>query len=404
MYIIFHNGVLSTLKKVMLISGINLVLVLPTFAVCLHEKTPLQQGECYEREGNTNLAQAAYERAILEDTNSSISRLKLAELYNSLEMKAQSNLLLSDVNEKQLTPQQRTSLAALQKDTHDALSTLRLKAIASIGYDSNININPVDDTILTTTGDQLNSIFSRVTADVSYLHDLSEVGGWFLRGDGNFYYQDNFSAHDYDVLYGRIYTGGGYRNETFSLYIPLYYDRLNYLNRDLLQESGLRPDLNIELSSTLILDLNAMYSARRYIQSADQIRDDDLMGAGLGLFWLDEDNLAYLKAHFVNYSARAEIAPDFTNKELYYLMIGGVYSLTDTIDLYGDYQFRFGDFEPTVNGHRQDGNHDMKVAVEYTLTHSFRLRGQYRYLYNDSNFDPAKYQKSETIFGLVYNY
>ena len=370
---------------------------------CLHETTTIQQGECYEKEGNTNLAQAAYERAILEDTNSTQARFKLAELYNSMEMQIQSSLLLSEVNGQQLTPQQRTSLAILRQDTSASLATFRAHVVASVGYDSNININPIDDTFSTSSG-ELSSTFSRVTADISYMHDLSDIGGWFLRGDGNFYYQDNFSAHNYDVFYGRIYAGGGYRNDTVSLYVPLYYDRLHYLDRDLLQESGIRPDLNIQLTSTLILDLNAMYSTRRYIQGTDQTRDDDLIGAGVGLFWLDNNNMAYLKTRYVNYSARADISPDFTNKDLYYLMIGGVYSLSKNIDMYGDYQFRFGDFQPTNYGHRKDGNHDMKLAMEYAMTDAFHLRAQYRYLYNDSNFYPAKYQKNETIFGLVYNY
>jgi len=373
-------------------------------AACLDEKNDLAQGICYEKEGNYNLAQAAYERLILDDDTDSEAHLRLAALYKKMHMETQSLALLDKVDDKQLTPQQRTSLALLRENSDQTLSTFRARAMLGVGYDSNININPIDNTYLSTTDDQVSTAFSRVTAEVSYLHDLSEAGGWFLRGDGNFYYQNSFSAHDYDVTYGRLYAGGGYRNEYFSLYVPLYYDRLDYLDRDLLQESGIRPDLNIQLSTSLVLDLNGMYSARRYIQEEDKVRDDDLIGVGAGLFWLEGNDLAYIKTRYVNYSAVSDGAPDFTDKELYYFMVGGVYELLRSTDLFVDYQYRYGDFAETSGGDRHDNNHDLKLALEYELFSDFRLRGQYRYLYNDSNVAPATYQKSEALLGLTYTY
>ena len=373
-------------------------------ANCLQEADDVSIGECYEKEGNTNLAQAAYERAILEDEKNTQARIKLAELYQNENMSLQSKALLRNVDDKQLTPQQRTSLSALSNNKDASLSTFNSRVALSVGYDSNININPIDYTSLTTPDDKIETLFSRATAELSYMHDLSSEGGWYLRSDADFYYQNNASAHDFDVLYGRIYAGGGYRSENISLYVPLFYDRLKYLDRDLFQESGIRPDLNIQLSSSLILDINALYSARRYIQDIDRARDDNLLGAGLGLFWLRDRDMAYLKTRYVDYKSRSNTAPDFTDKTLYYLMVGGIYSILDSTDLYADYQFRFGDFKPTSSGYRQDYNHDIKVAVEHDLLSWLRVRGQYRFLYNDSNLNTAQYQKNEILLGLVYNY
>ena len=371
---------------------------------CAVLPSDIEVGSCYEQEGNTNLAQAAYERAILDDEENDEARLRLAALYKTIGMRSQGDALLGTINRRKLTPQQRTALAALRQETSASLSSFRAQAALSIGYDDNININPVDNTLLTTTDDQISTAFTRASVDASYLHNLDEAGGWFLRGDGNFYYQNNASAHDYDVIYGRLYAGGGYRSGDYAFYLPLYYDRLDYLGRDLLQESGLHPDLNIQLSSALTLDINAHYSARRYIQSDDQTRNDNLLGAGAGLFWFNGDDLAYIKIRIVDYRAVDSAAPDFTDKTLYYMMVGGIYDLTSEIDLYGDYQFRFADFTPVDNGHRQDANSDLKVALEYDLNSDFRLRGQYRYLYNSSNFDLAHYTKNELLFGLVYTY
>jgi len=373
-------------------------------ADCLEKADNLAVGICYEEEGNTNLAQAAYERALFENEDDTQARLRLAALYKTIHMSPQSTALLTQIDERKLTPKQRSSLALLRKKSDTSLSSFRARAVLSIGYDDNININPIDNTNLTTTDEQIGTAFSRATLEGSYLHDLNEPGGWFLRGDGSFYYQNSFSDHEYDVTYGRLYAGGGYRNENFSLYLPLYYDRLNYLDRDLFQESGIRPDINIQLTSTLILDLNGMYSSRRYIQEADKARDDEIMGAGAGLFWIDTHDLAYIKMRYVDYSAVSEAAPDFTDKTLYYIALGGIYEIIPALDLHTDYQFRYGDFEEIAQGTREDKNHDLKLALEYRLSTDFRVRGQYRYLYNDSNVNPARYQKSETLLGLIYTY
>jgi len=373
-------------------------------ADCLQEPDTLSVGACYEKEGNTNLAQAAYERAILEDEENIQARIKLAELYQNENMPAQSKALLSNIDNTQLTPQQRTSFTALNSEKNTSLSSFNSRISLSVGYDSNININPIDHTSVTTPEDKIDTLFSRATAELSYMHDLSSEGGWYLRSDADLYYQNNTSAHNFDVLYGRIYAGGGYRSENISIYVPLFYDRLNYLDRDLFQENGLRPDLNIQLSSSLILDINALYSTRRYIQDVDKARDDNLFGTGVGLFWLHARDMAYIKTRFTSYISRTDTAPDFTDKTLYYLMFGGIYSLFDSTDLYADYQLRFGDFKPTSSGHRQDYNHDIQVAIEYDLISWLKMRGQYHFLYNDSNLNTAQYQKNEILLGLVYNY
>ena len=376
-------------------------------ADCLQLPTNLAVGECYEKEGNTNLAQAAYERAILEDEDNTRARLKLAELYTSMQMSEQADALLVDVNvnDAQLTPQQRTSLATLKMTEAESLSAFRARVSLDFGYDTNINISPISDDLVSTIVDgETATLFTRFKINLSYLHDLSTSGGWFLRTDANLYYQNNTAAHHYDAAYGRVYAGGGYRGSSFSLYVPLFYDRLNYLERDLLQEFGLRPNLDIQLSGAFILNLNAMYSARRYIQESDQLRDDDIASAGAGLFWLDGRDMAYIKTRYENYSGVNSNAVDFTNKSMYYGIFGGIYSVEDVLDLRLNYQYRYGDFEEVPAGEREDSNHDLKFALERDLIKQLRLRAQYRYITNISNYDLAEYEKNEMMLGIIYNY
>ncbi|MEN8147684.1 MAG: surface lipoprotein assembly modifier [Campylobacterota bacterium] len=374
-------------------------------ANCLQLPTDLEVGECYEKEGSTNLAQAAYERAILADDDNVKARLKLAALYASMQMKKQADALLVNVNDTQLTPAQRTSLATLKRTEAESLSTFKARVSLDFGYDTNINISPISDDLVSTIVDsETATLFTRFKVNLSYLHDLSASGGWFLRTDANLYYQNNPSAHFYDAAYGRVYAGGGYRGSNFSLYLPLFYDRLHYLERDLLQEAGLRPNLDIQLSSGFILNVNAMYSARRYIQKSDQLRDDDIAGAGAALFWLDGKDMAYIKTRYENYSGVNGNAVAFTDKSMYYGMFGGIYSIEDVADLRLNYQFRYGDFEKVAAGEREDSNHDLKFALERDLIKQLRLRAQYRYVANISNYELAEYTKNEVMLGIIYNY
>lgn len=374
-------------------------------ANCLRQSNEIEIGKCYEKEGNFNLAQAAYERALLENSDDTQAQLKLAALYKSMQMDEQADSLLSNINDTQLTPQQRTSLASLRKMEKESISQFRARVSVDVGYDSNINVSPISDITL---GDPISTVFSRYKADLSYLHDLSSVGGWFLRTDANLYYQNNISAHDYDATYGRLYAGGGYRGENYSLYIPLFYDRLNYLDRDMLQQVGIRPDLNIQLNNTFILNLNGSYSARRYIQKYEQDRDDNILSAEAALYWLKDRDMAYLKTRYDNYSAVKNDSRPFTNKNMYYAILGGIYSIEDLFDLRMQYQYRYGDFEKvtttTGSGVREDHNHDLKIALERDIFKQVRVRAQYRFIDNQSNDNLAEYTKHETLLGLIYNY
>ena len=373
------------------------------FADCLSISSPLAQGECYEKEGNANLAQAAYERAIIEDQENTQARLKLAAYYNNLKMHKQANALLKNINRTQLTPAQRTALSTL-KEQDAPLSHFRAKTTLGLGYDSNINISPQIDNLPASLEPETATLFTRVKADLSYLHDLTSRGGWFLRTDANIYYQNNNDAHTYDALYGRVFAGGGYYGKGYSLYLPLYYDRLNYLDRDLLQESGLKPSINVELPNNFITNVTTSYGIRRYIQDQDQLRDDDIVRASLALIWLEGKDMAYIRGRYELYTARYDNAYTFTNKQMYYAQIGGIYAVANIFDVRVNYQYRYGDFEKAQDLKRDDQNHDAKVALERDLIANLRMSIHYRYLHNESNYDLATYTKHETMLGLTYVY
>ena len=394
------------MKKASLI--LSTLLLQTLSANCLDMPTNLDQGICYESEGNTNLAQAAYERALSDDDESTQAHLKLSALYNSIQMPDQANAVLADVKRTELTPAQRTSLDTFQKSQKESLNTFKARTSVSLGYDTNINISPNDSIIrdlnATNIDEETGTLFTRARADLSYLYDIFGSGGFFLRSDANLYYQNNTDAAHYNISYGRLYLGGGYRTGSITFYLPLFYDRLHYLSTDLLEESGLRPDLTYALTDTLFVNINASYTNRHYFQAVDAHRDDETLTGGLGAFWLEDNNFFYLKVRYENYTGTKEPIDIFTNKVLFYTMIGGLYSIDSIADFSLDYQYRNVDFSDVQNISREDDNHNIKVAIEREVIYDFRVNASYRFITNDSSYDLAQYDKQEVMLGLIYNY
>ena len=384
-----------------------LLLLQTLFANCLEMSTNVDQGSCYEREGNTNLALAAYERALLEDPKNTQAHLGLSALYQNLQMTQEANALLADVKHVELTPAQRASLDTFQRGQDTSLNTFKARTSLSLGYDTNINISP-NDTIIrdlnATTDAELSTLFTRARADLTYLYDIFGSGGFFLRSDANLYYQNNTDASDYNIAYGRLYLGGGYRTGALTFYLPIFYDRLHYLDADLLEESGLRPDLTYAVTDTLFTNINASYTTRHYFQTIDAHRDDEILTGGMGLFWLQNRDYLYLKLRYENYTGTKEPVNVFTNKVLFYTMLGGIYAIDNIADFSLDYQYRNADFSETQNISREDDNHNIKIAVERDIVYDIRINASYRYITNDSSYDLAQYDKQEVMLGLIYNY
>ena len=388
-----------------------LALTLIANATCLDNETFIKIGECYEQEGNLNRAQAAYERAIINDINSSQARLKLAILYKSIHMQKSAESILNEVDKTVLTPAQQSSLKSLKISPSRSLNSFKARTSLDLGYDTNVNIVPNDAVRqdLNSSLEQQDSTFTRVRADLSYLHDLGSANGLFLRSDFNFYYQNNFSAHEYDLLYGRIYAGIGYRRGNYTFYLPLFYDRMDYLDKDLLQEYGVHPDFTMRFMRNIFLNLNANYTQRHYIQSEDTFRNDEMISGGAGLFWIDKTEMLYIKTRYENYSATEDIFAAYTNKSRLYAQVGLLYVFTNIVDVQLDYQYRYENFEevPSIDPNdakRDDSNHDIRAVLKHRFTTRLKLTGSYHYVKNSSTYKLAEYRKHEMLVGLEYNY
>jgi hypothetical protein len=396
---------------------LTLVTTLSLYGSCQELTDDVAIGSCYEQEGNINLSQAAYERALFYNKDNTEAKMKLIDLYRSEGMDKDADALLATVDERQLTPQQRTTLATLRGAERDN-GTFRARVTLDLGYDDNININHIYDTTFTT--DAQGTRFLRFNADLSYQYDFSDANGWFLRSDANLYHQYNLDfesdfvgSHYYDTLYGRLYAGGGYATKNISIYVPLFYDRLNYLNVDLFSEIGVRPDFNMMFAKMFVLNVNMLYSKRSYERNIDKMRDDSILALESGFYWIQNRDNAYAKIRYEKYTPQdANAIPlgtkVFVDKALASLTLGGLYSITNIMDIRAQLLYRKGDFKeiPLFFGSlkRDDTTKDVQLSFERDLTKELRAHIQFHYLDNDSNYNQAIFTKKEALIGLVYNY
>jgi len=417
----------SMTKKTLLLTMLS---TLSLYGSCQELVDDVAMGSCYEQEGNINLSQAAYERALLNDEDNTEAKVKLIDLYRSEGMDKDADTLLATVDERQLTPQQRTTLATLRGEEKDN-GTFRARVTLDLGYDDNININHVyneDLTTLTFDDNPQGTRFLRFNADLSYQYNFSDSNGWFLRSDANLYHQYNLDfesniagSHYYDTLYGRIYAGGGYATSNLSIYMPLFYDRLNYLSADLFSQIGLRPDFNMMFADMFIVNVNMLYSKRSYKRDIDKMRDDSILALESGFYWVHNRDNTYIKLRYEKYIPKdSDTIPVgtkvFVGKALASLTIGGLYSITNIMDIRAQLLYRKGNFDEVPLGYtdlkREDTTKDVQLSLERDLTKSLKAHIQFHYLDNDSqdqnnpanNYNQAIFTKKEALVGLVYNY
>jgi tetratricopeptide (TPR) repeat protein len=362
-------------------------------------------GKSAEALGDDEAAMSAYERVLMLDPDNVAVRVHLASLYSYLDRDELAQEMVQSTQNYQLTPSQRNSLDILKKaDEED----LKIAAKFAIGYDSNINVSPVDIDVIS-GDDAISTMFAQFIGNVSHTYTLSDDNAWYLRTDGNIFYQNNFDskASDYDLFAFSANMGVGYRGENYDILFPVQYGRLHYLDRDYMQSVGVNPRINFFLSETLIGNFNARYTQRSYLEASDKNRDDSVRGYGGGVYWLFDKNFAYLTSNYDDYVAKYGESLLFTEKETFNLSAGINYHVQDWFITRFDYRYRYtlyGDFLPNGTKQRSDYYNQAEVKLSRMFLETMEGSLLYRYAQNRSNYDLAEYDKDIVIFGLQYNY
>jgi len=362
--------------------------------------------------GNIKEAMSAYERVAILDAEDSESRLKLLQIYKDTKRTKLSKDLGAQLHTYELTPEQRSSLELLQGED---LSTIKAKGSLRLGYDSNINVSATATALdnynhLSNEG-AIGTLFTRLNGSVSYIHDLQERGGWYLRGDAKVAYQNNFDASYYNFTLLGATGGVGYAGDGYTLYLPLGYDSVTYLDRNLFGQFRIEPKLNMQLTKEYLLSVDAKYSMRSYNSQEDKGMDDSSYGIGVGVYYLFGKNFAYADLHWEHFASSDTPHYFYLDKDIYSLNIGANYHLTSWLVGRADYKYRYGDYEDRsdlrdrlVTTTRVDNHNQIELKFSHFFAKNYELFFSDKYVDNSSNYIPASYTKNIAIFGISANY
>jgi len=359
---------------------------------------------CADKEGLNDEAVTAYERVLILDEDHLKATISLARLYNKLDMPDLAKELLVNVRASDLSPSAQNTLLALLNESKD-LSELRLRVNMDLGYDSNVNISPGDNLLISGSEAQ-ESLFSQVSMQASYLYDLEDKDEWYLKTEASLYHKNNFSQHLYDILNLKLSAAAGYKGEFYTLELPVFYERINYLDVDLLQAYGLKPELSMILANDLILNVSLLYSQDKYFASINRLRDSESYGLGLSSIYFFDANYLYFSFNYEDVSALENNPTIYTDRSLIDARLIS-FTSTDIVDFSLSYFYRellFEDLSLSQDDKRKDSFQELSLALIKEMNKYFKLRATYSYNTNSSNYDVAKYDKSLVYFGIEYNY
>jgi len=364
--------------------------------------------------GHTKEAMSAYERVTILDESDTASRLKLVKIYAKTHRDELSQNMSKKLLAYQLTPKQRSSLDLLTKDK---TSSFKAKGSLSIGYDSNINISATSTALddyegLNGVNDgEKATLFSRFIGSVSYVNDLKTLGGWYFRGDARAYYQNNADAHYFDMAIFGVEAGLGYAGNGYTLYLPVGYDRVNYLDSDLLGQVLIEPNVNFTLSNAYILKLKAKYSSRTYSEAKYKAMGDSSYGIGADLYYFFGKNFTYSSLLWEKFSSSEDVHFSYLDKDMLTLSLGLNYNLSSWLVTRLDYRYRRGRYDdtsdlrnPSVTSTREDSYNQVEVKFSHYFAKKYELFISDRYVNNSSNYVPAEYTKNIAMFGISANY
>jgi uncharacterized protein (DUF1330 family) len=363
--------------------------------------------------GNTKQAMSAYERVAILNQNDTDSRLKLVEIYNKTGRNSLARDMSKSLASYQLTPAQRSSLELLKSKD---ISSFKAKATFSVGHDSNINVSATSSALDDYTNSignegEKSTLFARFNGSLSYINELDEKGGWYFRGDLKAYYQNNSDAHYYDMAVLGAEMGLGYAGNGYTLYLPVGYARVNYLDVDLLDQVSIAPKINISLSKKIILNCNVKYSSRTYNEAQYVGMGDSSFGVGGGLYYLFGKNFAYTNVLLENFSSSESVHSLYLDKQMLTASLGLNYNLTEWLVSRIDYKYRYGNYDDTSNPSdatstttRSDNYNQFELKLSHFFGEHYELFVSDRYINNSSNYVPSEYTKNIAMFGISANY
>jgi len=344
--------------------------------------------------GKYTESMSAYERVLILEPNNVEAKTALDRIYKNSGKKG----LSADNSEDKKT------------------NKLRAKASLNFGHDSNVNVNASGDDLDGYYGIELglkkiSSDFARVTANISYLYTFEEHDNWFIQSTLDLYYQNNFSAHLYDLTIPTIEIALGYIKDDYLFYFPVSYNNINYLDQDLLNIFSFTPRVRISLQKNILWDTAAIYTKRSYINAIDLRKDATTYGFQTGLYWNTLSTQFQVNAKYESRSADNISNDRYVDANFFTFKGKAKYYFSSSLIAEANYLFRYSDYSDNIGTEatpssisRDDYINEINVKFSYLLNKNTELYIQDTYTRSLSTYIPSEYNKNIFLFGAQVRY
>jgi len=367
----------------------------------------LAWARCEKSLGNDEASVSAYERVLLYNPNNIEAIFALVPLYQKIGMDREIKTLFGDIDETKLTPSQKKELSSLKGEQSIGIVT-KFSASIDYGYDTNLNYNVfTQNSILPIASRQESSFYAlhlKGGASYSFENDSS----YSLQSNLELYKKDNKEGSYFDLSYAKLDMGVGYNTQTLSIYLPIVYSRVNYLDRDLYQQLGVAPKVTMQIDSELLLNLGLQYTKREYINTTDKGADDTLIDASIGLYRFFGDSFIYAQFDYGTNKADSSTPSTFTEYDFFHIFAGINYKLEEYNSNWGvNYQYSRRDYSDNIvatTDKRLDEFQQINIYLKRALSSNWDLKLEYSYLNNSSNYALIDYDKQISSISLEYRY
>jgi len=347
-----------------------------------------------EKLGRDTVAMSAYERVLILEPDNIEAKTALERIYSNSGRKG----LSSDTSEEKRT------------------NKLRAKTSLNLGHDSNVNVNASGDDLDGYYGvdlglNKISSNFARVTANVSYLYTLEEHDNWFIQSTLDLYYQNNFSAHLYDLTIPTAEIALGYIKDEYLFYFPISYNNINYLDQDLLNIFAFTPRVRVSLQKNMLWDTSVIYTKRNYTNAADIRKDATTYGLQTGLYWNTLSTQFRINAKYESRSADNDNNDRYVDANFFTLDGKAKYYFSSSLIVEANYLFRYSDYSDNIGTvatpssiSRDDYINELNVKFSYLLNKDTELYIQDTYTQSLSTYIPSEYNKNVFLLGAQVRY
>ena len=339
-------------------------------------------------------AMSAYERVLILEPNNIEAKNALDDIY----IKTGKKGLTTNTSEEKKA------------------NKLRAKASLNFGHDTNVNVNASGDDLDGYYGidlglEKVSSYFTRTTANISYFYTFEEHDNWFIQSTLDLYYQNNFSAHIYDLTVPTGEIALGYIKDDYLFYFPVSYNNINYLNQDLLNIFSFTPRVRISLKKNILWDTSIIYSRRNYLHTIDVGKDATTYGFQTGLYWNTISTQFHINAKYESRTADHANNDRYIDANFFTLDGNAKYYFTSSYIAEANYLFRYSDYSDNIGTDatpssisRDDYINEINVKFSYLLNKNMELYVQDTYTKSLSTYIPSEYNKNVFLLGVQVRY